>query len=456
MASCALGMASKPVMVTAPIVVLLYDRAFLANSWREVLQRRRWIYLGLAATWLLLPALLASAPSEWKETAGFGFKTIPMLNYAMTQPGVVLHYLRLAFWPDRLCFDYGSDYGWQVARTIGMACPRLIVIGILLAATIWLWWRNPALGFPGVWFFLVLAPSSSFVPVADLIVEHRMYLPLAGVVALVVVGAFALGRRALGSPQGLTVACAVCGLLAMPLLFLTFQRNRDYASDLTIWQDTVAKCPNNPRAYNGLGFALEQEGRESDAVDRYVQALLIKPGYAQAHNNLGAALSRVGKMNEAVDECERALQIQPDFDQAHYNLGVILVRQDKLPEAARHFEEALRINPDYLHAQINLAWLLATQSPADGGDPVRALALAQRACALADNRTAQSLDTLAAAYAANNRFNDAVTTAQQAISLARAAGRLQLAGQIEGRLESYRVGRAYRQSTDPVVRPHNQ
>jgi tetratricopeptide (TPR) repeat protein len=412
--------------------------------------------VGLAATWLLLPALLASAPSEWKETAGFGFKTIPKLNYAMTQPGVVLHYLRLAFWPDRLCFDYGSDYGWPVARTIGMACPGLIVIGILLASTIWLCWCNPALGFPGLWFFLVLAPSSSFVPVADLIVEHRMYLPLAGVVALVVVGAFALGRRVLGSRHGLTVGCAVCGILVMPLLFLTFQRNRDYASDLTIWQDTVAKCPNNPRAYNGLGFALEQEGRESDAVDRYVQALLIKPDYAQAHNNLGAALSRVGKMNEAVDECERALQIQPDFDQAHYNLGVILVRQEKLPEAARHFEEALRINPDYLHAQINLAWLLATQSPADGGDPMRALALAQRACTLADNRTAQSLDTLAVAYAANNRFNDAVTTAQQAISLAHAAGRMQLAGQIEGRLELYRAGRAYRQSTDPVVRPHNQ
>jgi tetratricopeptide (TPR) repeat protein len=240
------------------------------------------------------------------------------------------------------------------------------------------------------------------------------------------------------------------------LLFLTFQRNRDYASDLTIWQDTVAKCPNNPRAYNGLGFALEQEGRESDAVDRYVQALLIKPDYAQAHNNLGAALSRVGKINEAADECQRALQIQPDFDQAHYNLGVILVRQEKLPEAARHFEEALRVNPDYLHAQINLAWLLATQSPADGGDPVRALALAQRACAVADNRTAQSLDTLAAAYAANNRFSDATTTAQQAIALARADRRTQLAAQIEGRLELYRANRAYHQSADPAARPHNQ
>ncbi len=202
-ASCALGMASKPVMVTAPVVILLYDRAYLAKSWRDVMKRRWILHACLAATWLLLPRLLANGSTEWNESAGFAYNGVPPLDYALTQSGVILHYLRLAFWPQPLCFDYCCAYGWPVARTVGDAAPGLMVVGALLAVTIWTWWRNPALGFLGVWFFLILVPTSSFVPVADLAVEHRMYLPLAAVAAMVTVGGFAMGQNLLKTqPQG--------------------------------------------------------------------------------------------------------------------------------------------------------------------------------------------------------------------------------------------------------------
>jgi len=117
-------------------------------------------------------------------TAGFGVESIGPLRYAMAQPGVVLHYLVLSFWPHRLCLDYG----WMpVEDFLGFVAP-LVVVGALLLAAAWGVWRNTWLGVVGAWFFLALAPSSSFLPIQDLAVEHRMYLSLAAVVVLAVAG----------------------------------------------------------------------------------------------------------------------------------------------------------------------------------------------------------------------------------------------------------------------------
>jgi tetratricopeptide (TPR) repeat protein len=297
--SCALGMACKPVMVTAPLVILLYDRAFLVKSWREAMQRRAWLYAGLAATWLLLPSLLANAPSEWKWSAGFEYKDILPFQYARMQSVAVLHYLRLAFWPRPLCLDYGWQYDGPEVRRAGDALPELIAVGALLVGTVWAWRRKPALGFLGAWFFIILAPTSSFIPIADPIVEHRMYLPLAGVVTMVVVGPFVLGKRLLSQSQDRVLGWVAGGSVVVLLANLTIQRNRDYLSQITIWQDTVVKCPQNSRAHSNLAKALLDAGRLPEAIGHLEQAVRIKPDYAEAQYNLGLALSQVGKVQDA-------------------------------------------------------------------------------------------------------------------------------------------------------------
>jgi len=104
--ACVLGMATKPVMVTAPLVLLIYDRVFLAGSLGEVLRKRWKLYLGLAATWLALAHLIAYAPGENKASVGLALREISVFEYAATQPGVILHYLKLAFWSQPLVFDY--------------------------------------------------------------------------------------------------------------------------------------------------------------------------------------------------------------------------------------------------------------------------------------------------------------------------------------------------------------
>lgn len=369
--ACALGMACKQVMITAPVIMLLYDRVFLAESWREVVKRRWMLHAGLMSTWLLLPVLMSAGTegvSWWLPTAGFGYKGITPWQYALTQPGVIVHYLRLSFWPRPLCLDYGSIYGWPLARTVGDAMPGLAIVGGLLAATGWAWRRKPALSFLGVWFFVILAPTSSFVPIVGLIFEHRMYLSLAAVVTAVVVGMHALGRRLLKGRASL-LGWGAGGVVICSLTFVTIQRNRDYRSELAIWQDTVRKSPNNPLALFNLGNACWAKGKAPEATAYWEATVRIKPDYAEVHNNLGLAFSKAGNTREAIREYELALQNNPNLVQPHNNL----------------------------------AYLLATRPPAEGGNPARAVVLAQRACELSGYRVAAYLDTLALSKAAAER-----------------------------------------------------
>src|ERR1022692_3445174 len=181
--ACLLGMATKEVMVSAPLVVLLYDRTFLAGGFREAFRRRWRLYAGLAATWIALALLVLSTHSR-SGTAGFG-TTVAWWRYALTQLPAVVHYLWLCFWPHRLIFDYGSALEIPSFRVV----PCALIIAGLAAATAWALARRPAVGFLGASFFAILAPSSSIVPVAtETIAEHRMYLPLAAVAVLVVLG----------------------------------------------------------------------------------------------------------------------------------------------------------------------------------------------------------------------------------------------------------------------------
>ena len=215
--------------------------------------------------------------------------------------------------------------------------------------------------------------------------------------------------------------------------------------------------PDSAEAHNNLGNALLQRSNLTEAVQHFEQAVRIKPDYAEAHNNLAIALEQAGNLKDAIGHFEQAVRIKPDYAKAHYNLALVLIRQGKVREAVRQYEQVMRIKPDSAEVENNLAWLLATFTPADGGDPVRAVALAQHSCELTGNPVPRHVDTLAAAYAAAGRFSEAIATAQKAIELARSTGQTQLGREIENRLQLYRDGRAFRLSaggtTPPIGNP---
>ena len=334
-AASALGMCTKEVMATVPVAVLLYDRAFVSSSFAEAL-RRRWVYYAaLAATLLILLGLALSTPLS--NTVGFHVPGISVVDYARSEARIIVtHYLRLVFWPQPLILDYGMA---PVQSFIGAGFPALLTL-VLAVGTVVLFRRSPPLGFPLAWFFLVLVPTSSFIPVADLVFEHRMYLPLAGLLALFV-APVALVR---GRVVRVLLFAGIAGYIGFWGM-LTYARNRDYQSEIAFCTDTIAKVPDNPRAWNNLGDSLGTVGRHSEAIRCYDKVLAMNPGYARAWNNKGYELNMLGRASEALGCFDKAIEINPQYGKAWFNKGDSLNKLGRPSEALACFDKAIEIDP---------------------------------------------------------------------------------------------------------------
>jgi tetratricopeptide (TPR) repeat protein len=343
--ACLCGMAAKEVMVTAPVMVALYDRTFVTASWREVWEKHGRRHLALAGTWLLLAGLVVATGNRG-GTAGFGTSVLP-LAYAVTQVAAVVHYLRLAVWPQPLIFDYGQ---W-LAGGISEVWWQALVLAPLLTASVVALMRGRAAGYCGVFFFGVLAPSSSFVPVATQTMnEHRMYLPLAALVTLFVGGLYAaLGRK----------SWIVLAVVALALALTTVRRNGDYQSNFRIWEDTVAKRPASARANATLGMLYERDGRLPEARALLERAIQLNPVYPEAHNNLGDVWVKLEQPEQAIRCFQASLALKPDQPTVMNNLGNTLLLAGRVPEAIAQLEAAVRLKPDLDSTRFNLANTLA-------------------------------------------------------------------------------------------------
>jgi len=371
-AASVLGMGCKQVMVSAPLMAMLFDRTFFAGSFRSAWRLRRKFYVALAATWLVLAT---SVPTILHgQTAGLEVETYSPLTYALTQFGVIMHYIRLAFWPDPLVLDYV----WTPATTLSETLPHSAVVLVLVALTGWALWRNNPAGVAGAWFFLILAPTSSVLPIRDPIFEHRMYLPLAAILTLTIAGAYTwYAAWKPGGPGLVRYARRFVGAAAMPAVLLaiaagvwaTHRRNLAYATPITIWQDVLSKQPQNARAYNNLGVALVEQGRIDQAMQCYRKALLIQPGYAGVHRNVGSVLARLGRYDEALVHYRRAVEIRPDNHEFHCSLGKLLAKLGRTDEALKCFGRALQLAPKYPLGNYEKAMLLDAQGHPDQALP---------------------------------------------------------------------------------------
>jgi Flp pilus assembly protein TadD len=337
-----LGMASKEIMITAPVVIFFYDRTFLAGSFREAWRIRWRLYLGLASGWILLARLMAGIR---ERGAGLGLGVGPA-RYALGECHAIVRYLRLSLWPHPLVFDYGVDLG-----PTGMAAvPSVLAILVLVTGMVVMLRRQPAVGFAMFWFFAILSPTSSFVPVAlQPVGEHRMYLPLAALIALAVPAAFLL----IGRWSAFLVAAAAVGLG-----FATWERNLDYRTSVGIWKDTVAKRPMNARAHCNLGNALLAAGQTDAGMAELSQALLISPDDADTNLDLGVAIGKTGRFADAIPRIQRALGANPGLAEGYFDLGWLYTSTGRIPEALDQYTHAIALRPDYHDAHCNIADLL--------------------------------------------------------------------------------------------------
>lgn len=473
-AACVLGLGCKEVMVAAPVVALLLDRALLASSWREVFRRRGLVHALLFAAAAALLVAMASKMSGY-ASAGFGCVVVTPVEYLRTQPAVILHYLRLAFWPRPLCLDYA----WPVADAPREIYPAAAAVIAMLVASVAAFRYSAGLGFLGLSFFIVLAPSSSIIPIADLAFEHRMYVPLAAVVTLTVLTLHRLGRACLRDPSARRLAGAGgLGAVALLLALLTWERNRDYGDPVRLWSKVLRIAPHNPRAHFSLGQAYRIAGDVDAARRCYERCLRLDGDFARAHGALGHMLLSEGSLQAAAEHLRRAVELKPDYLHALVNYGNLLARQNRFGEAVAYFRralnlaptnalvhlnlgtallksgrpeaavssyrQALRQDPKLVGAKLQLAWVLATAEEAQLRDGIEAVRLAEEVRSEYGENHPRPLDVLAAAYAEVGRFEDACRVASKGLEIAASNGLAEHLESLRARLVLYRDGKPFR------------
>jgi tetratricopeptide (TPR) repeat protein len=445
-AAGALGGASKETMLTAPLVALLYDAIFHAGSVRVALNRRRWLYAGLGASMLVVVVTVLGAPRAHSVGASQGVS--PWI-YLANQSEMLVVYLQRVVWPDPLILDYG----WPRPGSLTEWLPSLAFSAGFVSCVLILSWRHPALGFPALAGLIVLAPTSSVVPiVTEVGAERRMYLPLAGLLFLIVLaGHFALGRIRHRELRR-TLAWVSVATLSVVLILVTRSRNEDYLDEATLWRESALARPANPRARLNLGDVLRRRG-ELDAADAlFVEALTLHPPYGRAEAQRALVALTRGDLAVAEAHLRRALSLEPRLGDVRTNLGELLARAGRTDEALAEWREALARDPDLVFAANNLAWTLATHPDSRVRDAAEALRLAQHAADLSARSDPAILDTLAAAQAEAGRLPEASATAERAAGLAEALGDSELANAIHARARAYDEGRPHREPIDDATR----
>lgn len=350
------GMASKEVMVSAPLMILLFDRTFISGSLGAAFRRSWPLYVGLACTWLLLLALNIDSPRG--KSAGFGTGP-PLTSWWMTQSQVLLMYLKLVVWPWPLLIHYRLPY----LESFSQAWMYVIPVLALFVLTLTLLWRNHPVGYLLAGVFVILSPTSVVPILTEIAAERRMYLPLASLVVLMVVGGYFLAQqvfqRTANAPQLPRLATfAPMFALAIALGLVSANRLRTYDDPTTLWREVVQHQPQNALAHGNLGSLFAKSGRLAEAIDELQTAVSLDPDDHTALANLGQALTDSGKFDEAIDKLRVAVLRQPDDPLALNNLGVALIHAGRFPEAIDPLERAIRVRPRFAMAHNNLGGAL--------------------------------------------------------------------------------------------------
>ncbi len=370
-ATCALGMATKAVMLTAPLTVLLYDWIVVTRSLRASLRARWFFYVALTSTLSILAICGVTSGvlvtvGRPNANVGFAVTGVTPWEYLLTQPGVLLHYLRLTLWPSPLCIDYG----WPIVTSLSQAILPGTIILVLLGLAIWMCRRHPLAGFAWLSFFVILAPTSSVIPIRDPLFEHRMYLPLAAVLALLIAGSVYLvrwsRRRAGKSSTGVYRTCIVAvAVLATVLGIRTFQRNADYQNEVKLWKQATIVRPQNPRAHYSLAVALGRAKRFDESQRSFRRTIEVSTDrtrrdvLAEAYYHIGWGLIRREKATEAIAAFRKAVALKPNHVEASFELGWGLGMIGKYGEAADAFRRTLELDANHPQAKKALADALA-------------------------------------------------------------------------------------------------
>ncbi len=441
----ALGLMSKPMLVTLPFVLLLLDYwplgrfdAHRSNTGRQVLQlvMEKIPLIALSAVSSLITFLAQRGAIGWTEQ-------LPMSERITNAFVAYVIYIRQMFWPTELAVFYPHPENrlpiWEVSLAL------IILVGIMAAAFV-LRKRAPYLVTGWLWYLGMLVPVIGLLQVGwQGHADRYTYLPQIGLYIAVtwaltdLIRSWRFQRTALSA-----AALIVIGVLSWRgWLQTSYWRDSE-----TLFTHALAVTSNNDVALNNLGIIFLDKGQLDDAISKLQAAIDLRPENAPAHDNLAKALLKKGQVAEAMVHYRKFLELEPANVEARNTLGTALIQQGHIREAIDQWQEVLALQPENGNAASNLAWVFATCIDDSIRDGTRAVELGEKALRISGGKIPMIYKVLAAAYAENGRFADAMETAQRGAKLATSQGNSPLAAELESNIALYQSGRPLR---DPSI-----
>jgi protein O-mannosyl-transferase len=468
----ALGLMSKPMVVTLPFVMLLLDYWPLQRFRASTLSRltlEKWPLFLLTAV-----ACVVTYIAQSRGEAVMSWEIVPpglRLENALT---AYVRYLLKTICPTNLAVIYPLAPEINGSAVIAAAAVLIFISIIVWRAR----QRSPYGLFGWLWFLGTLVPVIGLVQVGGASLADRYtYFPLIGVFVAVTFAVRDLAGRL--QLSRVVVAAAAAGVLAACLL-LTENQLRYWRDSETLFRHALAVTRDSYLAHLNLGTVFQNEGRLNEALVEYREAARLFPGYFLAHSNLGSllddlgrpeealaeyrltlqlksnlpalhdgtgiALVKLGRADEAMREFAEAARLDPAYPWPYFQMGKVLLGQGHDPEAVDKFREALRISPDNYQILAYTARVLAADENPQIRDGQTALAYAARANVLSDNALPFVLDALGMACAEAGRFDDAQEAVERAMKIVTAAGMKQDVVSLQQRLRLYQNHQPWRES----------
>jgi tetratricopeptide (TPR) repeat protein len=438
----ALGLMSKPMLVTLPLVLLALDYwplnrlAPSGGATRNAPSPRKLILEKL-------PLLALAAASSLATLFAQKVALQPLATVSLTvRIGNALMscvvYLYQAFWPSCLAALYPFAIDQVQPRNVLLALAGLGAISLAVFS----FRRHRYLVTGWLWYLVMLAPVIGILQVGSQAHADRYtYLPHIGLYLLLTWGAAAAIEH--WRPPRLLLGTLAIGIV-LALAFAGRIQASFWQNSETLWRRTLACTVRNSGAEQNLGQAIHEKGNVEEAMLHFQNALRIDPSQASVHSALGVALLEMGRADQSLISLRRALEIDPNDADAHYNFGNTLLQLGRAREAVAQYSRALEINRDDIEAQNNLAWVLATCPDGAVRNGIQAVAIAERADSLTLSKSPVISATLGAAYAEAGRFADAVKAAERAFQLASAEGNQSRASSIRVQIDLYRIAAPFR------------
>jgi protein O-mannosyl-transferase len=427
----ALGLMSKPMLVTIPFVLLLLDywplRRFESRKSNNGHQPLR---LVLEKVPLIALSAISSTVTFLAQRGAIGWtEQLPISERVTNALVAYVVYIRQMLWPAGLAVFYPHPENRLPAWEVSFAF--IVLVGITLAALL-LRRKRPYFVTGWLWYLGMLVPVIGLVQVGwQGHADRYTYLPQIG---LYIAVTWAVGDLTRSLRFQRTILSAATILIVGALSWCAWLQTSYWRDSESLFTHALAVTRNNDVALNNLGIIFLDKGQLDEAISKLQAAIDLRPENAPAHDNLAKALLKKGQVPQAMVHYRKFLELDPANVEARNTLGTALIQQGHIREAIEQWQEVLATQPENGNAASNLAWVFATCPEDSIRDGTRAVELGERALRISGGKIPMIYKVLAAAYAENGRFADAIETARQGAGLATSQGNPALAAELESNI----------------------